>query len=188
MQIAVFCASSNRIDHKFFEAARNLGALIGRSGNKLVYGGTNVGLMNEVAVATFENGGEVIGIIPRCIQEKGISAGCFCHLMVAADMKERKHLLRENADAFVALPGGWGTLEEITEVITLKQLGIHRKPIVFLNTSCFYDTFFRFIESIRMEGFVSGSYDNLYTVVNTAEEVWDYLQNYRISEMELKYQ
>ena len=167
MQIAVFCASSNRIDHKFFEAARNLGALIGRSGNKLVYGGTNVGLMNEVAVATFENGGEVI---------------------VAADMKERKHLLRENADAFVALPGGWGTLEEITEVITLKQLGIHRKPIVFLNTSGFYDTFFRFIESIRMEGFVSGSYDNLYTVVNTAEEVWDYLQNYRISEMELKYQ
>ncbi len=103
-------------------------------------------------------------------------------------MKERKHLLRENADAFVALPGGWGTLEEITEVITLKQLGIHRKPIVFLNTSGFYDTFFRFIESIRMEGFVSGSYDNLYTVVNTAEEVWDYLQNYRISEMELKYQ
>lgn len=187
MRIAVFCASSNRIAPQFFEAARSLGTWIGKSGNKLVYGGTNVGLMNEVALATFENGGEVMGIIPRCIQERGISAASFCQLVVAEDMKERKHLLRENADAFVALPGGWGTLEEITEVITLKQLGIHHKPIVFLNTSGFYETFFRFIEDIRAEGFISGSYDHLYTVVNTAEEALDYIQNYRPSEIELKY-
>lgn len=187
MKIAVFCASANGIDPKYFEAARSLGRWIGKSKGKLVYGGTNVGLMREVATSTFSNGGEVMGIIPRCILEKGVAAESYCQLVVAEDMKERKHLLRENADAFIALPGGWGTLEEITEVITLKQLGVHCKPILFLNTDGFYDTFFQFIRNIREEGFISENYDQIYTVVYSAEEAMEYLQSYEATEVQAKY-
>lgn len=101
-----------------------------------------MGLMKEVAEATIRFGGEVTGIIPECIYKKGVAAK-LNHLIIASDMKERKYLLREQADAFIALPGGWGTLEEITEVITLKQLEEHHKPILFLNTAGFFMTIFR---------------------------------------------
>ena len=102
-------------------------------------------------------------------------------------MKERKSMMREKADAFIALPGGWGTLEEITEVITLKQLGIHNKPVIFLNTNDFYEYFFLFISNIRKEGFVSEAYDGLYTVVNTVEEAVAYIKNYRVKDFSSKY-
>ena len=96
-------------------------------------------------------------------------------------------MMREKADAFIALPGGWGTLEEITEVITLKQLGIHNKPVIFLNTNDFYEYFFLFISNIRKEGFVSEAYDGLYTVVNTVEEAVAYIKNYRAKDFSSKY-
>ena len=102
-------------------------------------------------------------------------------------MKDRKSMMREKADAFIALPGGWGTLEEITEVITLKQLGIHNKPIIFLNTNDFYEYFFLFINNIRKEGFVSKAYDGLYVVVNTVEEAVEYIENYQAKDFSSKY-
>ncbi|MFR5659648.1 MAG: TIGR00730 family Rossman fold protein [Butyricimonas faecihominis] len=102
-------------------------------------------------------------------------------------MKERKSMMREKADAFIALPGGWGTLEEITEVITLKQLGIHNKPIIFLNTNDFYESIFPFISNIRKEGFVSKAYDGLYAVVNTVGEAVEYIKNYQAKDFSSKY-
>ena len=108
-------------------------------------------------------------------------------LIGAPDMKERKRMMREQADAFIALPGGWGTLEEITEVITLKQLGVHNKPIVFINTNDFYEYFFLFINNIRKEGFVSNAYDGLYTVVNDVEEALAYIKKYKAKEFSSKY-
>lgn len=131
MRVAVFCASANEVEPCYFREAGRLGKRIGELGWQLIYGGTNIGLMREVADATIRQGGEVTGIIPECIRDRGVAAGGLKQLIVAPDMKERKYLLREHADAFIALPGGWGTLEEITEVITLKQLGQHNKPIVF---------------------------------------------------------
>ena len=131
MRVAVFCASANEVEPCYFREAGRLGKRIGELGWQLIYGGTNIGLMREVADATIRQGGEVTGIIPECIRDRGVAAGGLKQLIVAPDMKERKHLLREHADAFIALPGGWGILEEITEVITLKQLGQHNKPIVF---------------------------------------------------------
>ena len=179
MKICVFCASSESVDNVYFKAAADLGKEIVTRGWGLLYGGTNCGLMN--------GGGEVTGIIPQCIVDRGVSAEGISELIVAPDMKERKSMMREKADAFIALPGGWGTLEEITEVITLKQLGIHNKPIIFLNTNDFYEYFFLFINNIRKEGFVSKAYDGLYVVVSTVEEAVEYIENYQAKDFSSKY-
>ncbi|MEI3153855.1 MAG: TIGR00730 family Rossman fold protein [Odoribacter sp.] len=186
MKIAVFCASANNIDEVFFDTARELGEKIGEKGWHLFYGGTNMGLMKEVAEATIRFGGEVTGIIPECIYKKGVAAK-LNHLIIASDMKERKYLLREQADAFIALPGGWGTLEEITEVITLKQLEEHHKPILFLNTQGFYDPFLEFIQTIQKQGFISSAYNHIYQVVEQVEEAFQYLSHYKEELIVAKY-
>ena len=187
MNIGVFCASADRIDETYFEDATKLGREIGRRSWGLIYGGTNCGLMREVADATLENGGRAVGIIPECIYERGVAAANVSELVVMENMKERKNLMRERSDAFIALPGGWGTLEEITEVITLKQLGCHCKPIVFVNTSGFYDKFFNFIGKIREEGFISSAYDELYCVVEKIDDAFSYLENYQVESLIDKY-
>ena len=187
MRVCVFCASSEKMESVYFEAAAELGEEIGRNGWELLYGGTNCGLMREVPDAAKKAGGKVTGIIPRCIVDRGVSAQGITELIVAPDMKERKSMMREQADAFIALPGGWGTLEEITEVITLKQLGVHNKPIVFINTNDFYEYFFLFINNIRKEGFLSNAYDGLYTVVNDVEEALAYIKKYKAKEFSSKY-
>ena len=187
MNICVFCASSEKVGRVYFEAAAGLGREIVNHGWDLLYGGTNCGLMREVSDAVKKAGGKVTGIIPQCIVDRGVSAQDISELIVAPDMKERKSLMREKADAFIALPGGWGTLEEITEVITLKQLGMHNKPIVFINTNDFYEYVFLFINNIRKEGFVSKAYDGLYTVVNTVEEAMEYIKNYQAKDFSSKY-
>ena len=187
MNIAVFCASAQPLEQVFIDAARTLGQQIAEERWQLVYGGTNIGLMREVAEATINRGGYVTGIIPECILQRGVAARQLSHLIVAPDMKERKHLLRENADAFIALPGGWGTLEEITEVITLKQLGQHTKPIIFINTAGFYDRFFDFISGLTQQGFISSVYKGLYEIVGSPEEAVHYLKTYRGSAVVSKY-
>lgn len=187
MKIAVFCASADGIAPVYMEAAERLGKNIGEAGCELVYGGTNVGLMGIVANATMSYGGRVTGIIPECISRRGVAAQGLDCLIETADMKERKALLRKQADAFVALPGGWGTLEEIIEVITLKQLGEHSKPIVFLNISGFYDGLLKFIRDIRGHGFISSAYDHLYEVLGHADEVIPYFQQYKEFSVVQKY-
>ena len=187
MNICVFCASAENIDSEYFAAAATLGKEIATRGWNLVYGGTTCGLMREVAEATLEEGGKVTGIIPQCIVDRGVAARQISDLIIAGDMKERKCMLRKQADAFVALPGGWGTLEEITEVITLKQLGLHSKPIVFINTNDYYEYFFLFINNIRKEGFVSKAYDHVYEVFTTVEEAMEYIENYKVEDLESKY-
>jgi len=187
MTISVFCASSNQLEEVYFNAAAQLGRQLAERGWKLLYGGTNCGLMGRVAETALQHGGVVKGIIPKCIAERGVAASSISELHVVEDMKERKHLLREQADAFIALPGGWGTLEEITEVITLKQLGEHAKPIVFLNVNGFYDDFFRFIRQSQREGFISKAYDNLYQVIPTVAEAMDYIERYRMENVVSKY-
>lgn len=187
MRVAVFCASASHLKPVYMEAARMLGKSIAETGWELVYGGTNMGLMYEVARETMRFGGKVTGIIPECIARYGVAAQGLDELIVASDMKERKALLRSHADAFVALPGGWGTLEEITEVITLKQLGEHRKPIVFLNINGFYEGLMDFIAHVRAQGFISSAYDGLYEVLDRTEEVIPYLQHYKVSQVVSKY-
>ena len=139
MKICVFCASSESVDNVYFEAAADLGKEIVMRGWELLYGGTNCGLMREVSDAVKNGGGEVTGIIPQCIVDRGVSAEGISELIVAPDMKERKSMMREKADAFIALPGGWGTLEEITEVLTLKRLGRTEKRAFLYNINGYYE-------------------------------------------------
>lgn len=187
MNIGVFCASASHVAPVYGEQARQLGKEIAVRSWGLVYGGTNCGLMQEIADATVSAGGKAIGIIPECICERGVKACNATELLIAPDMKERKEMLRNYSDAFVALPGGWGTMEEITEVITLKQLGCHNKPIVFLNTDGFYDLFFQFIEDVRLKGFVSDAYNNLYYIAHGVADTIGYIENYKAVEFSAKY-
>lgn len=188
MNVAVFCASSDALDEIFHHDARLLGKILAEKGWGIVYGGTNCGLMKTLADSALAEGACVKGIIPECIFRHGVAAKNLTELIIAPDMKERKHLLREAADAFVVLPGGWGTLEEITEVITLKHLGMHNKPIVFLNTAGFYDSFFNFIEEACEKSVISTAYDELYRVVSRVEEALHYIERYvPQEEISLKY-
>lgn len=187
MNIGVFCASADHIHEAYFNDAAKLGEGIARRGWDLVYGGTDCGLMRETAKTVLDNGGKVIGVIPECIREKGVAAEGITELLTVSDMKERKQLMRERSEVFIALPGGWGTLEEITEVITLKQLGNHCKPIVFVNTNGFYDKFFEFIRDSKKEGFISKAYDELYAVVDRIEDVFIYLEGYQGKRIVNKY-
>jgi hypothetical protein len=127
------------------DAAVSVGRLLAHEGITLIYGGGNVGLMGEIADSAMANGGRAIGVIPRALMEKEVAHRGVSELLVVADMHERKKKMAELADAFVALPGGIGTLEEIFEAFTWSQLGIHDKPCGFLNTCGYYDELIRFL-------------------------------------------
>lgn len=187
MNICVFCSSSNSVGEKFFQEARDLGKSIGEAHYGLVYGGTNVGLMNEVAVAVKSAGGKVIGVIPKLIEEYGISADFLDELIITPDMAERKKILRDKSDAFVALPGGFGTLEEILEVITLKQLGYHNLPIVFINTDGFYDCLKSQFETSYQENFAKEDYREFYRFENNYKDALKYIQNYKHDQLKTKW-
>jgi cytokinin riboside 5'-monophosphate phosphoribohydrolase len=156
------------VNGHYRQAARELGEAIGAQGWRLVYGGTRIGLMGEVASAVRRCGGQVTGIVPGHIRERVRECEPAGSLVVTTDMRQRKALMEEGADAFVALPGGFGTLEEVMEILTLKQLGIHRKPVVFLNTQDFYRPLLRFFESLYSQGFARPEYAGLYRVVDSS--------------------
>lgn len=187
MNITVYCASAEKIQSAYFEAATELGKCIGQQSWTLVYGGTDCGLMKCCADAVLANGGSTLGIIPECIYQRGVQAKTSSKLMITPDMKERKELMRVHGDAFVALPGGWGTLEEITEVVTLKQLGVHNKPIVFINIDGYYDLFFSFINDSKANGFIGDSYDKLYHITSSIQEALEYIHHYQEEDIKNKY-
>ena len=176
--ICVFCSSSDHLSDKYYEAAKKLGTAIGNSGNHIVYGGTNVGLMHASALATKNSGGKVIGVIPELIKSKGIASDYADELIITTDMKERKEVIRDRSDAFIALPGSFGTLEEIMEVITLKQLGYHYKAIVFVDVDGFYSALKAQFEMQYQENFANESFRQMYVFVDNAEDALDYINNY----------
>lgn len=147
--VCVYCASSSRVAPHFTEAAEELGTLLGQRTLTLVYGGASVGLMGVLAQAVQRSGGRVVGFIPQALRDREIAYEAADELVVTRDLRERKALMEARADAFVALPGGLGTLEEVLEVLTLKQLRLHQKPVVFLNTAGFYDSLLTVFEQLR---------------------------------------
>ncbi|MDC0667972.1 LOG family protein [Nannocystis radixulma] len=154
MRLCVFCGSSPGHDSSYLAAARNLGAALARAGIGLVYGGASVGLMGAVADAVMSDGGEVVGVMPRSLVDKEIAHKAVADLRIVASMHERKALMAELADGFVALPGGLGTFEELFEVWTWAQLGYHRKPCSLLNVGGFYDKLADFLDDVVSRGFV----------------------------------
>jgi uncharacterized protein (TIGR00730 family) len=154
MRLCVFCGSSPGHDPSYLVAARDLGAALAREGIGLVYGGASVGLMGAVADAVAAGGGEVVGVMPQSLVDKEIAHKGLADLRIVGSMHERKALMAELADGFVALPGGLGTFEELFEVWTWAQLGYHRKPCSLLNVGGFYDKLAGFLDDVVSRGFV----------------------------------
>ena len=177
--IAVYCGSSSGARPGYFDAANLMGRRIAESGHALVYGGGDVGLMGAVANAALAAGGEVVGVITQYLADKELSHPGLTELVVVGTMHERKQEMAERADAFIALPGGVGTLEEIIEVFVWTQLGLQQKPCGFLNVAGFYSKLIEFLESMISESFmkkehleallVSEDVDDLLKLLTSAE-------------------
>ncbi len=155
--LCVYCGSRSGADPRYAEAARALGTAIGRGGHRLVYGGGHAGLMGTVADATLAAGGQVLGIIPRRLVARELGHRGIQELRTVDTMHDRKLQMAQAADAFVALPGGLGTLEELFEVVTWQQLGYHDRPIGVLDTAGFYRPLLELLVHIRDAGFVGAA-------------------------------
>ncbi len=177
MNICVFCSSSSAVADGYVAAASDLGARIAREGHSLIYGGGRFGLMGAVSRAARENGAAVTGVIPRFIAERTDSD--VDRLVVTADLRERKAKMEELSDAFISLPGGFGTLEEVLEIITLGQLGLLSKPVAFVNTEGFYDPLVNVFERLYAEKFAKPVFRALYAVVSTPRQAVEYVVQWK---------
>ncbi len=164
MNICIFGASSDRIHPDYARAAQKLGRLIAEGGHRLVFGGGREGLMGACARGALQGGGRPLGIAPAFFDEPGILMKEGCDLILTDTMAQRKSRMEAEADAFIALPGGIGTYEELFEVMTLRQLGRHRMPIALLNTRGYYDPLARLLEETSEKGFMSSSVLSLYAL------------------------
>lgn len=171
--ICVYCASSSKIDSKYVETARELGSLLAQNDMQLVYGGGSVGLMGVLADSVLEKGGKVTGIIPQFMVEAEWHHDGLTELILTETMHERKEKMATMSDAAVALPGGCGTLEELLEVITWKQLGIYRNPIIIVNIDGYYDHLLAQFQQAADELFMRPQHLDMWTVVKSAGEILD---------------
>jgi len=177
-RLCVFGGSSAGPRPEYAQAARGLGELLARRGLTLVYGGGDVGLMGELARSALEAGGQVIGVIPRLLHER-VQGLPLSALEVTPDMHARKRRMYELADAFLALPGGIGTVEEFFEVYTWCQLGLHGKPIGLLDTAGFYQPLLAFLDALVREGFLRPAHRASFLVGEQPETLLEALQSYR---------
>ncbi len=183
-RIAVYCASSNTLDAKYFEAAHLLGSHLAENGIGLVFGGGSVGLMGAVADAVLQNGGEVYGVIPEKLQNLELGHPGCTELHVVDTMHDRKQMMMDMADAFIALPGGYGTIEELFEVVTWAQLNYHRKPVALYNVAGFYDHLIDFVQHSVDSGFIREELRNLIRVGSSPQDVLDLLKNSAVPDLE----
>ncbi len=178
MNVCVYCSSSETVDPVYFETARRLGQLLGERKNTLVYGGANVGPMNALADAVKKTGGRVVSVIPKVIEERGLVFRRSDEVVVTGTLQERRITMIKGSDTFVALPGGFGTLEEVTENLTMRQLGLHRKPLALVNTRGFWDPFAGFVRELRVGRFILAEHESLLHLAPTPEDALDYLDRY----------
>jgi cytokinin riboside 5'-monophosphate phosphoribohydrolase len=178
MKVCVFCSSSDAVDRSYLAAAAEMGRLIGGGGHVLVYGGGDVGLMGATARAVHGAGGRVIGVIPTFMNKPGVPYLDCDELTFTKDMRERKALMMEMSDAFIALPGGFGTLEEISEVITQKQFGFIKAPLVVVNTAGFFDHLAAFFEKFYSHSFAKPVFRATCPFVATPAEAMTYITDY----------
>ncbi len=170
-KICVYCGSSPGTNPAFVKAARQFGEILAANGIGLVYGGGNVGMMGEVAHAVIENGGEVTGIIPEFLVRREHAEARANNLIVTRDMHERKRKMFEHADAFVAMPGGVGTLEELVEQLTWAQLGRHKKPILAANIEGFWEPLCALLDHMKTMEFIHGSLDFDLLVADKVDDI-----------------
>lgn len=178
-RLCVFCGSSHGNSPAFTTAARELGEAIAARGIELIYGGSHVGLMGVVADAALAKGGKVIGVLPRFMADKELAHTKLTQLHLVDTMHERKRLMAELAEGFVALPGGFGTFEEIFEAVTWAQLHLHAFPCALLNVDGYYDSLTHFLRSTVQHGFVRQELLDSLIVATTSDELFDRFAKFR---------
>lgn len=176
--ITVYSSSSAKLAPVYYEAGQRLGCAIARRGWSLVYGGNCIGLMDTLACAARKSGGQVIGITPRLMVEEGIADMQCDELVITDTMRERKALLEQRGDGFIALPGGLGTLEEIFEVIVSRSLGYHAKPIVLLNINDYYDPMLTMIEHGIEQAFIRPKVRSLWHATSDIDDALNYIADH----------
>jgi uncharacterized protein (TIGR00730 family) len=177
--ICVYCGSSDRIPSPYLEAARQMGYTLAERGLTLVYGAGCTGIMGVLADAVLERGGEAVGVIPVMFNTPQLVHKDLTRLEVVMDMHIRKARLVELADAFIALPGGFGTLDELFEILTWAQIGLHHKPIGLLNTLGYFDGLLGWIEHAQAEGFIYAEHRSLFTYAESPRDLLDALANHQ---------
>ncbi len=174
--LCVYCSSSTQLDPKYYQEAERLGREMVAEGWGLIYGGGNVGLMGSVARSVKAAGGVVVGVIPDFMQTRELAYLEASELVIVPTMRERKRIMAERAQAFLTLPGGIGTLEEMTEIMSERYLNLTQKPLVLLNQDGFYDELLRFFERMVAEKFKSHGLAELLAVAPTVPEIWPLLR------------
>jgi hypothetical protein len=186
--ICVYCSASTALDPAYTNLAAELGAQIAQRGEGLVFGGTDIGLMSTLAHAVKRAGGRVIGVIPVQVQGTPYAFEAADELVVTATLRERKAVMEERADAFIALPGGFGTLDEVIEVIMLKQVQFHKKPIVLLDHAGFYQPLAALFEHLYAQRFASAEHHRgLYHLAPDVSAAFAYLDSYQPPEFPIKW-
>ena len=175
--ICVYSASSTKLDPIYYNAANELGRFMAQRKINLVNGAGGIGLMKSIADAVLDNGGKVIGVIPHFMVEQNWQHPGLTELIEVKDMHERKKLMAEKSDAIIAMPGGCGTLEELLEIITWKQLGLYLNPIIILNINSFFDPLLEMLEKAIDQNFMSQQHAEIWRVANSAEEALDMIEN-----------
>ena len=184
--VCVFASSSNKLEQAFYNDAEKLGELLAKNGYYIVYGGSRLGMMYACARAVKQNGGKILGVMPQKLVEFGVANPNDCdEFFETVGMRERKAKMDAISDAVIALAGGFGTLEEISEMIVQKQLGYNSKPIILLNTNGFYDNLITFFETIMKNSFAKETARELYFIASTPEDAIKYLNNYIPKEIAL---
>jgi cytokinin riboside 5'-monophosphate phosphoribohydrolase len=178
MTVCVYCSSSDAVDTKYFQVAKELGTALAKRGDVIVYGGASVGLMGALAHSSKAAGGRVIGVLPEKIAAHGIGFASVDEMIVTNTLRERKKVMEERADACVALPGGFGTLEELMEILTLKQLGYHDKAVAILNVNGFYDLLLEFFDHLYGEKFAKPETSEVFSQCDSVTKLTKYLDTY----------
>jgi cytokinin riboside 5'-monophosphate phosphoribohydrolase len=176
--ICVYCSSSDAVGEPYRAAASDLGTLVGARGHSLVFGGGRVGLMGIVCASAREAGARVTGIIPEALASRGVASSGLDRLIVTRDMRDRKAAMVERSDAFIALPGGFGTLEELLETMTLRQLGYHDKAVALVNTEGFYDGLLAQLERLYELRFSKPEFRALYAVCASPADAVAYVESF----------
>ncbi len=177
-RVCIFASSCNYLDKSYYEAAAELGSLLVNSGFEMVYGGSSLGMMWACAEQFKNQGGKIYGVMPERLYNMGISTDVCVKLIVTKGMRERKAKMDELSDGVIALAGGFGTLEELSEMIVQKQLGYNNKPIIMLNTNGFYDKLNEFFETIISKNFAKQKSREIYYIAQNPEDAVNYLLNY----------
>ena len=178
MKICVYGASSNAIDKSYIEEVEKLGKMIVERGHKLVYGAGAQGLMGAVARGVYSMGGEIIGVSPSFFNVDGVLFEDCTELIYTDTMRQRKQIMEDRAESFIMVPGGIGTFEEFFEILTLKQLGRHKKPIAVYNINGYYNKMNNMIEYAIEEKFMKGKCRTLFKLFDNMEDIFEYLENY----------